>query len=87
MIFIEKNKRNDSSMLNAMKVIIQTIVNNFHLFIERYVLKFFAIHSLKLFLFKNMKHEYNLKNIDRLFSIYLNREYDENEKNQQNFEN
>ena len=87
MIFIEKNKRNDSSMLNAMKIIIQAIVNNFHLFIERYVLKFFAIHSLKLFLFENINHEYNLKNIDRLFSIHLNREYDENEKNQQNFEN
>lgn len=86
MIFIDKNKRNDSSIFDVMKIIVQTIVNNFYFFIERYVLKFSAIHLLNFF-FENIKHEYDLKNIDRLFSIHLNRKYDENKKIQQNFEN
>ena len=86
-IFIEKNRRNDVSILDQIKIIFQLVLNISHFFVKLYVSNFFAIQFQKLFLLENIKHEYILQIVSRFFFVHINREYNENEKNEQIFEN
>ena len=86
-IFIEKNHRNDVSIFDQIKIIFQLVLNISHFFVKLYVSNFLAIQFHELFLLENMKHEYFLQIVNRFFFVYINREYNKNEKNQQIFEN
>ena len=86
-IFIEKNRRNDVSILDQIKIIFQLVLNISHFFVKSYVSNFLAIQFHELFLLENMKHEYFLQIVNQFFFVHINRKYNENEKNEQIFEN
>ena len=87
MIFIEKNRRNDVLIFDQIKIIFQFVLNISYFFVKLYISNFLAIQFHELFLLENIKHEYFLQIVNRFFFVHINREYNENEKNEQIFEN